>query len=587
MFNYRYYLTLRLTARHVKLSLSPDPQLEKEWTDQRTEQSKVWCWDRPFPIWLAEKIHSECLPLLAKRAGFSLRRLGRILRRNCQRYVWPTDGAWVWVKDDLPGSLWAAAGNQIAPLVSQVLPGRELTPAELVRACARRGIEVSEDHLERILHRLLLAGEVERVAGIGLDRLGRFYCRRCGEREQLHRECAPAIPVSCRVCPACWNLGAITDLVPLYRWNGEWSATTSHPPPALILPEFSSWQQQAAERALCFWRDPTARTLLVWAVCGAGKTEVVFPVLHEALTQGKIVLLTVPRREILRELAERLRRNFPGLAFTLMYGGKKEEVPESLLVVATTHQLLRFAPCFDLVILDEADAFPLYGNPMLNAALDKVLLPTGKKIYMTATPDTSWRRRAERGEIAVTKIPLRYHGYLLPAPTVVRTKLPSKHNWFIPTVLADFIQNLSVRKRRGLVFLPTINWAEEFGKRLKSHFPAQAARFAYVHAQDPQREAKIRKFSTGQSAVLFTTTLLERGLNFKYLDVMILFADQRRVFSAETLIQIAGRVGRSADDPEGSIYYVAETISPEMKEAREAIRRMNREGAKLGGRSPV
>ena len=339
-------------------------------------------------------------------------------------------------------------------------------------------------------------------------------------------------------------------MVPLYRWRKEWpAATTLRPEPPLVLPEFSPWQQQAAEKALRFWHEPKARTLLVWAVCGAGKTEVVFPVLREALTQGKRVLLTVPRREILRELAERLRHNFPGLEFTLMYGGKKEEVPESLLVVATTHQLLRFGPCFDLVILDEADAFPLYGNPMLNAALEKVLLPTGKKIYMTATPDASWRQRAKRGEIAVAKIPLRYHGHLLPVPTLIRARLPSEHNWFLPSIITDFMQTLSVRGRRGLIFLPTVDKAEAFGRRIKSHFPADAVRFTYVHARDPERTVKIGQFSAGQITILFTTTLLERGLNFKDLDVMVLFADERRIYSAETLIQIAGRVGRSADDP--------------------------------------
>ena len=582
LFYFRYYLTLRLSERRLKLSVSPDPQLEKEWAAQQNEEAEVWCWDRPFPLWLAEKIWGESQPWLTEKAGFSLRRFGRMLRRICRRYAWPTDGDWVPVSERLPRPPMLNISNQVAAIVSRVLPGRELTPLELVRACARQGIEVSEEHLERILHRLLLAGAVERVAGIGLDRLGRFSCRRCGEGERIHRQTGLALSVSCRICPACCNLGTITDLVPLYRWSGEWPVAMPQPELKLLLPEFSPWQQQAAEEALRYWRDPKAHTLLIWAVCGAGKTEVVFPVLKEALTQGKRVLLTVPRREILRELAERLRRNFPGLDFTLMYGGEKEEVPESLLVVATTHQLLRFGPCFDLVILDEADAFPLYGNPMLNAALEKVLLPTGKKIYMTATPDASWRQRAKRGEIAVAKIPLRYHGHLLPVPTLVRCKLPSKHNWFLPPIVTDFIQSLSVRGRRGLIFLPTIDWAEEFGRRIKSHFSAAVARFAYVHAQDPERAAKIGQFSAGQITVLFTTTLLERGLNFKDLDVMILFADQRRIFSAETLIQIAGRVGRSADDPEGEVYFVAETISPEMKEAKEAICRMNKEAEQVG-----
>ena len=184
--------------------------------------------------------------------------------------------------------------------------------------------------------------------------------------------------------------------------------------------------------------------MLVWAVCGAGKTEVVFPVIRAAVAEGKRVLLTVPRREIVRELGERIKKCFPGLPFSLLYGGYKAEVPASLLVVATTHQLLRFTSYFDLVIVDEADAFPLYNNPMLNAALDRVVLPAGKQIYLTATPDRSWQRRAERGTIAVTKIPLRHHGQPLPVPHLV-VPLAEEESLFLPAVVRDF----SYGKPRG------------------------------------------------------------------------------------------------------------------------------------------
>ena len=70
-------------------------------------------------------------------------------------------------------------------------------------------------------------------------------------------------------------------------------------------------------------------------------------------------------------------------------------------------------------------------------------------------------------------------------------------------------------------------------------------------------------------------------MNFDRLDLMILHADQETIFSVETLIQIAGRVGRKADDPGGEVYFVADKITPAMKAARNAICRMNREGAKV------
>ncbi|HBK69613.1 MAG TPA: hypothetical protein DDZ91_13290, partial [Firmicutes bacterium] len=112
-------------------------------------------------------------------------------------------------------------------------------------------------------------------------------------------------------------------------------------------------------------------------------------------------------------------------------------------------------------------------------------------------------------------------------------------------------------------------------------FQEKNHQLAYLHSRDPQREEKIRKFSSGSLTTLFTTTLLERGLNFRGLDVMILYADHQRIFSTETLIQIAGRVGRSAEDPDGIVYFVADTVSPAMKEARRGIELMNKEARKM------
>mgnify|MGYP000864385726 FL=1 len=580
MLYFRYYLTLLFKANGFAINISPDPELEV-WWGTKNGGAEVWCWDRSFPLWLAERIQVNCLPLLGERTDFSFRRLNKEIARTTRRYAWTEKGAWVRVHNHPSPSQLLSGRDQMRRLLQKLLPGRELTPAELVRSLARTGLEAPENILELLLHELVLEGRIKRVAGVGLDPIGRFYCRRCGEKERIYLEYLQAAPYPCRVCSSCWNLGTLSDLVPLYSWRGETPTVKVGSAPQLLLPEFTYWQQRAVDQVLSFWQNESARTLLVWAVCGAGKTEVVFPVLKVALSQGKRVLLTVPRREIVRELAERIKQSFPGLDFTILYGGRKEEVPGSLLVVATTHQLLRFAPFFHLVIVDEADAFPLYGNPMLNAALDKVLLPTGKKIYMTATPDASWRGMADQRKIEVAKIPLRYHGHLLPLPLLVRCKLPTRKEWFVPGVLSDFILGLQERNRKALIFLPTVELVEEFGTKLKGYFQEKNHQLAYLHSRDPQREEKIRKFSSGSLTTLFTTTLLERGLNFRGLDVMILYADHQRIFSTETLIQIAGRVGRSAEDPDGIVYFVADTVSPAMKEARRGIELMNKEARKM------
>ena len=80
--------------------------------------------------------------------------------------------------------------------------------------------------------------------------------------------------------------------------------------------ELSPAQRQAAERLL----GTEAKRALVWAACGAGKTEVVYPLIERALQQGSDVLFAVPRRDIVVELGRRVQAAFPGVPVQALYG---------------------------------------------------------------------------------------------------------------------------------------------------------------------------------------------------------------------------------------------------------------------------
>ena len=99
----------------------------------------------------------------------------------------------------------------------------------------------------------------------------------------------------------------------------------------------------------------------MWAVCGAGKTEMCFAAVAAELARGGRVLFAVPRRDVVRELGPRLRAAFPHVQLQVLHGGADRAVlpvlPPGSVTVATTHQVLRYDRAFDLVILDEVDAF--------------------------------------------------------------------------------------------------------------------------------------------------------------------------------------------------------------------------------------
>ena len=110
---------------------------------------------------------------------------------------------------------------------------------------------------------------------------------------------------------------------------------------------------------------------LIWAVTGAGKTEMIFPFIHYTAARGGRVLIATPRKDVVLELQPRIQRAFANYSVVTLYGGSEQRWEQGQITIATTHQLLRFHQAFDLVIIDEIDAFPYHNNPMLSLCCSK------------------------------------------------------------------------------------------------------------------------------------------------------------------------------------------------------------------------
>ena len=82
-------------------------------------------------------------------------------------------------------------------------------------------------------------------------------------------------------------------------------------------------------------------------------------------------------------------------------------------------------------------------------------------------------------------------------------------------------------------------------------------------------------FKAGHLRYLVTTSILERGVTVKALQVIV-FDSANPIFDAKALVQIAGRVGRKQDCRDGEVYFLADVFSSEMKEAIDEIRNCNR-----------
>ncbi|WP_462411360.1 DEAD/DEAH box helicase [Neobacillus sp. Marseille-QA0830] len=396
-----------------------------------------------------------------------------------------------------------------------------------------------------------------------LQEFGSFRCARCGEM--------------CLYCRHCIMMGRISECTPLIGWTGPEPVT---PLPAKIMGwsgSLSKGQQQASERVVEAILQN--KEWLVWAVCGAGKTEVLFAGIEAALSAKKRICIATPRTDVVLELTPRLKSAFPEIKVASLYGGSEDRHVYAPLTIATTHQLLRFYHAFDAIILDEVDAFPYTVEESLQHAAIQARKPESSMIYLTATPNQKWQRECRTGKRNFTTIPARFHRHPLPVPVLTWCGNWQKrlHKGKLPPNVIQWVKTRLNSGKQALLFFPHILLMETALPILRQLAPGIEA----VHAEDPERKEKVQKMRAKEIPLLLTTTILERGVTFPNIDVAVIGAEDA-IFTESALVQIAGRAGRSKDHPTGDVTFFHYGKTEEMLKARKQIVMMNTEGFKKG-----
>lgn len=442
----------------------------------------------------------------------------------------------------------------------RILYGRELTLRE-----ARAQADFGDQILKGMNHRPAL----QRMNG-------RYRCERCGTISVIKQSYSCICGGKCVYCRSCLIMGKVREcdtLVSLAEpnlfsvvqggslcWHGQLTD-----------------QQKKVSKAIA-QSIQSNKERVVWAVTGAGKTEMLFEGIGKALDAKRRVCIATPRVDVCLELAPRLKDAFPQIPLAVLYGSAKEQYDYTPLVVATTHQLLRFKEAFDVLIIDEIDAFPYFLNDMLYFAAAKSVKHSASTIYLTATPDRRLRKRIKMNKVEASILPVRYHKHPLPVPAVRHMNSQSLFKGTF-SICFDHVRRLIDQEKKFLLFIPTIKMMKEVMQELKKQFSQSS--FESVHSNDPNRKEIVKKMREGEFDFLVTTTILERGVTFAGIDVLV-FEANHRVYTESALIQIAGRAGRSKECPKGEVIFYCTYATREIKRAIKEIKAMNRLAKKRG-----
>jgi competence protein ComFA len=371
-----------------------------------------------------------------------------------------------------------------------------------------------------------------------------FVCPRCGNNDPRYIGIRDGRPY-CRKCIS--FIGTKAERLPLLPKTVELN----------LHYDLSGEQKQLSQKIVQNYRDGV--DTLVYAVCGAGKTELSYGVIEEALTHGQQVGFALPRRDVVIELYWRIKEAFPLNKVVAVYGEHTYAL-EGDIVILTTHQLYRYPYYFDLLVMDEIDAFPFKGNEVLIAMYRASL--RGHCVMMSATPSKEILSEFHSPGHDVVELRTRFHKHPIPVPKIVL-----KPKAIRPFYLLKKLQEYRLQNKPCFVFTPTISECEELFSLL-----APFARGGnYVNSRRVGREDIINSFKKGRYRYLVTTSVLERGVTIKDLQVIVVGADEQKIYSSSTLIQIAGRAGRKSDAPDGEVIFVVEKPTQEMEDAIKEI----------------
>ncbi len=374
-----------------------------------------------------------------------------------------------------------------------------------------------------------------------------FECPRCGNKNPRYIGYLNGKPY-CRFC---------------ISMNGKSAKPPKKKNGAVILKldyALSEEQERISEKVVANYKQN--KDTLINAVCGAGKTELVYKLISYCLSQHKTVAFAVPRRDVVIELCMRIRDAFPSNYVTSVYGGHADHL-EGDIVVLTTHQFYRYEKYFDLIILDEIDAFPFKDNKLLNLMFFRAA--RGNIVMLSATPSDDIIQYFTEENREILYLNTRFHRHPLPVPEVV-IKIGYLKFFYLISKVKKFIEE----EKKVFIFAPTIDRCE-FVFKVVSKVLSNGR---FVHSKCKDRSQIISDFKKGKYDYLVSTAVLERGVTFKNLQVIIFDADSE-IYDSASLVQISGRVGRKFDAPEGEVIFLVNRTTTEIENAISTIKHKN------------
>lgn len=315
--------------------------------------------------------------------------------------------------------------------------------------------------------------------------------------------------------------------------------------------ELTDGQKQAITDILHDMRQPSCMNRLLQGDVGSGKTVVAATALYAAVRAGYQGALMVPTEILAEQHMRSLTKLFEphGIEVGLLTGSLTERKRRDVLgalqmgmidILVGTHALIQEDVHYrklGLVITDEQHRFGVNQRSILRR---KGWNPD--VLTMTATPIPRTLAITVFGDLDVSSIRERPAG-----------RKPIKTYWVKHDMLdrvLGFIRREAEAGHQAYVICPLIEESDKLDvqnaidvhMQMQQAFPDLPVGLLHGRMTPAEKDEAMRSFSTGETKVLVSTTVIEVGVDVPNATLMIVMDAER--FGLSQLHQLRGRVGR-------------------------------------------
>lgn len=323
-----------------------------------------------------------------------------------------------------------------------------------------------------------------------------------------------------------------------------------------ILPfELTGAQQRVVETIFAEMQSDAPMNRLVQGDVGSGKTIVALLAMLAAMENGYQTALMAPTEILAEQHARNFKRLLDGTGFRsdLLTGslkaGEKRKVQKDIAAgdvhaIVGTHAIIQDAVEFErlgLVVIDEQHRFGVLQRAELRA---RGYNPD--VLVMTATPIPRSLAMTVYGDLDVSVI-----DELPPGRTPVKTVVVGEDKR--SGVYKGIEREIALGRQIYIVY-PLVEESEKMDLKAATKmfeelrddvFPRYRLDVLHGRMKAAEKEEVMRKFVSGETQILVSTTVIEVGVDVPNASLMIIEHAER--FGLSQLHQLRGRVGRGAE----------------------------------------